>query len=397
MSARPSHVDHRKRALRVLSLTAGLAIAAFAPVLWWLELHGIAVMVVGLSGLFLTVLVVLSATESLRVATHYFGAVALVGFGALSMVAGGTTSPVFATFLIIPVSAVFLLGRNAALLWTVMGAAALVLILSLDAGFDVLPPFELPRGQYAVLVAAINLTVLGVMLYFAYQISRVDRQRVVRLEGANVELRNMTDQLAQASARLTSAADRLVAEGVLEDLEAKAGSGRQTIALARSGMTQIMGEYERVAAMVAELDEHMRRIVELVELIDQLNRRLDIMALNVGLEAAHVGEAGRQFEVLAEDLRRLAGSVLADAREIKTLLLSLGEKASFARDASERGLEYAAVGNARIDDMATSFDQVCELLESAASAAGDLTRAALEEIEAIEPLVGAAAEKLADA
>lgn len=377
----------KRRALRQLAISAGLAVAGFLPVTLSLGLHFISVLVVGLSASFLLVPVVLSVTGSVRIATHFFGAGTVIGFGALAAANGGDSGAhLFAAYLTIPVAGMFLLGVRGTIFWVVIAALVIVGVLVADTVFDALPPLQLPQAQVALLAAAIQIAILLANVWFAYQFATVESERRAELEQVNQRLRGMASRLEQAAQRL-GAATSIASRDVLGDLANRVAGGRGTIGQAREGMELITGRYREIAALVTDLDAQRERIHELIDVINRVISRLDILALNVGLEAVRSGEAGAGFRVLAGDLRRLSETVVRDAKEIKEHLGTIERKTSVARDVTAVGIAHTLEGSKRIESMALSFDEVCALVEEAAAATTAVEGAARNELDAVTLLV----------
>jgi methyl-accepting chemotaxis protein len=68
------------------------------------------------------------------------------------------------------------------------------------------------------------------------------------------------------------------------------------------------------------LQHNSRRIGEVVDLIDGIAFRTNILALNASVEAAKAGEAGRGFAVVAQEVRSLAQRSAESARGIAELI-----------------------------------------------------------------------------
>lgn len=73
----------------------------------------------------------------------------------------------------------------------------------------------------------------------------------------------------------------------------------------------------RASASVAELDVTARKIEGIIALINDITVQTDLLALNAAIEAAHAGDRGASFGVVAEEVKSLARGTAKATQEIR--------------------------------------------------------------------------------
>jgi len=125
----------------------------------------------------------------------------------------------------------------------------------------------------------------------------------------------------------------------------------------------------------------------MVHTIDNISDRLDLMALNTGIEAANAGAAGERFRLLAEDMRRLAERVLDETTRIKQSIRAVHAHTQAVTDASLAGQALTDEGRAQLESMARVFDDLYTLIERTADASKRITSETKRQLGAIQALV----------
>lgn len=116
------------------------------------------------------------------------------------------------------------------------------------------------------------------------------------------EILKMEDPLPvfQSWRRLTQADTLLVAQAFIDARE--------------SEVRMLLESVNRVQEQMSHLSQQGQQIGQVVEGIRDVAEQTKLLSLNARIEAAHAGEHGRGFSVVAEEVRRLAGKT-ADSLE----------------------------------------------------------------------------------
>jgi methyl-accepting chemotaxis protein len=148
------------------------------------------------------------------------------------------------------------------------------------------------------------------------------------------------EELKHASAQIAENAGSVAR--VAEETLNSARSGRGAIAEFIQAMQQIRADGLAVSDSISKLLRRVERIGTVVDVIDEIADRSDLLALNAALEGSRAGEAGKGFSIVAAEMRRLAENVLESTKEIKNLISEIREAttaAASAADASRTGTE----------------------------------------------------------
>lgn len=93
------------------------------------------------------------------------------------------------------------------------------------------------------------------------------------------------------------------------------------VELARSGEDEMT---ETVTA-IDGISTNVTRIAEMVEVINDVASRTNLLSMNAAIEAAHAGSAGAGFAVVAEEIKRLAEETGDNARNVANTLKTISD------------------------------------------------------------------------
>ncbi|HUW71499.1 MAG TPA: methyl-accepting chemotaxis protein [bacterium] len=92
---------------------------------------------------------------------------------------------------------------------------------------------------------------------------------------------------------------------------------------------------DSVVGIIGSLESGVSEIADLSRMINQVASRTNLLAMNAAIEAAHAGEYGQGFAVVAEEIRGLAESAGSGAKQIAASLSRFGERIKAAAHANE--------------------------------------------------------------
>jgi methyl-accepting chemotaxis protein len=197
------------------------------------------------------------------------------------------------------------------------------------------------------------------------------------------ELKGASKQIADNAQTVSSIAEQTLAA---------TRQGEGAIRAFLGGMEKVRHNAVEVDDAIARLSRRVERIGTVVEVIDEIADRSDLLALNAALEGAKAGEAGRGFSIVAAEMRRLAENVLESTKEIKNLIAEIREATHAAKDASDGNKRMAGEGEQLGSVAMGSVASILQGAEQTASAARVIHLATQQQRTATEQVVQSMAE-----
>lgn len=147
---------------------------------------------------------------------------------------------------------------------------------------------------------------------------------VMQISHGNQSLSQRTQQQASAMEEISATLEQLVttiAENLKNTRHADTLS-KEAVNVALEGV----GQVEKTAHAMVEMSDASQKIVEMMELINEITFQTNLLSINAAVEAARAGEQGRGFAVVANEVRDLAKRSGSASKDIQLLVREIMSK-----------------------------------------------------------------------
>ncbi|MDH5611087.1 MAG: methyl-accepting chemotaxis protein [Gammaproteobacteria bacterium] len=181
-------------------------------------------------------------------------------------------------------------------------------------------------------------------------LARRTEAEMSNLKKASASMKAMTNSVKQTADLSEGAAD----------ISENAKSRAQDAALA---LTMVIGSVEMI-------DNGSEKMDGIIQVINEIAFQTNLLALNASIEAAHAGDKGKGFSVVASEVRNLAQRSASAAKEIGTLIRS--------------NIENAKEGSALVEQAAEALGEMSGSIQKVAAAISEISRTCRDQANGID-------------
>lgn len=204
------------------------------------------------------------------------------------------------------------------------------------------------------------------------------------LATARHQERSVGDQVAgleEISQTMGALADtaRAIAENTLGvtqvsmQMSEEVQRGTTALHASRDSVEQIVEQNTIIVDRINKLYEQSESIIAVIDIIDNISDRLDLLALNAALEGTRAGEVGKGFSLVAAEMRRLAESVSESTKEIKGTIQQIHALVRGALEASQTGTDRTRLGAQEMQKTVDIMSRIFGLIDKTAGSTQQIT------------------------
>jgi methyl-accepting chemotaxis protein len=191
-----------------------------------------------------------------------------------------------------------------------------------------------------------------------------------------------TDQLAKGIAqRISSIVDNA------NEISSQIKSGSATVTSNLSLMEKIQTSNASSIAEVRTLNSLISNIWDIVGMINSIADQTKIIAFNAELEASSAGEAGKNFQIVATEVRRLADNTVTSTTEIRNKINAIQRTTDTLIDAVEHSTTEIESGCKSAQEIRSVFEKIQEVVISNTDQTQSISTSISQEAYAFEQIL----------
>ncbi|MCB1184355.1 hypothetical protein KDM41_13045, partial [bacterium] len=177
------------------------------------------------------------------------------------------------------------------------------------------------------------------------------------LRASGTELHHVATSATQSINRQMEAIRQSIADfqeitANIDQVDARSTAVQEDMGSVVTGTEQVSRRLAEVGDKMGDLENHFASIDNLLNTVNEIADRTNLLAVNAAIEAATAGEAGRGFAVVASEVKKLSHTTKVANEQIQDTLTTIGAaihelsaRVQDSRDVMDESL--ATVGHAR--------------------------------------------------
>ena len=186
--------------------------------------------------------------------------------------------------------------------------------------------------------------------------SREQARGVFEQAGAIEESLSTSQEIVATSAQIADSA--LEAQKSAEENLLSAKTGKERVEEAMRGFNAIGKRVEETSQNVVLLGEEMQKITGVTDVIEEIATQINLLAFNAQIEAIGSGTEGKRFNVVAEEIRRLATTSMETVKQIRNVINSITKSTHDAVESARKGLALVGRGTELADSVASTLNSI---------------------------------------
>jgi methyl-accepting chemotaxis protein len=155
--------------------------------------------------------------------------------------------------------------------------------------------------------------------------------------------------------------------------QASAEQGGQVIEQTVSGINRIVNIVKQSSDVIYTLNESSGKIGKVLNIIEDITKQINLIALNASIEATKAGEKGKGFSVVADEIKKLAERTAHSTTEISDMINKIQGNVSEAvglmnksKEEADSGIILAHEAKSSLKEISDVFQEVTQMVNQIA-------------------------------
>ncbi|MFI8751306.1 methyl-accepting chemotaxis protein [Vreelandella lionensis] len=203
---------------------------------------------------------------------------------------------------------------------------------------------------------------LADMMATLTQTSQMVANSAREIASGSEDLASRTEEQASALQETATSMEQMSSTVSQNNKTADAASELTVTASAKAGDAK--EEVLQTTALMKDMEEHSKRVQDIIQVIESIAFQTNILALNASVEAARAGEHGRGFAVVAGEVRKLATKTSESSSQIRSIIDDVATRI-------KEGSQQSELSGEGIETTVDAVKQVNELMSEIALAVNE--------------------------
>ncbi len=164
-------------------------------------------------------------------------------------------------------------------------------------------------------------------------------------------------------------------------------SGNQKAELSQRAVLEVRDRVEQISLQMEELERRCGDIGKILGFIDHLSNETNTLSVNAAIQAVGAGSSGRQFSVVAGEIRKLADLALESTRDIQQLIEQIQESSETTLSATQDGCREVDKCLASFEELESAFARILRWVEETTRGSHGIEQAAARQSDSLKSVV----------
>ena len=267
------------------------------------------------------------------------------------------------------------------------------------------------QGLLLTILAGAGFTgvlTIGLATFFADRTAKYIQRTIATITNSANEIVDSVEsqeisivQQANSAIATTDTVNELenISTETAEQADASATGARQALSLAEAGtkavqktideISELRDRVDEIAQQIVSLGEQTGQITNVSDLVSDLAKQTNMLALKAAVEAARAGEQGKGFGVVAGEIRKLADESKKSARKINDLATDIQASINRTVIVTDRGTKTATEGIQTAENTVSTFIGVTDAVNNVFLNSQQISASTKRQANAIQQVLGA--------